>query len=302
MRSPPSGCGVTGWPNWGSPSLPPPSAGPGCTSPACAGAGSSRTRMPAARGAALASNRAAIEEAAALEADALILVSGGLVTGSRDLGLARRMITDAIAELVPRAQELGVRLGIEPLHPMFCADRCVLVRLGDAVDLALQFPADAVGVVVEHLQRLVGFRRRRRHRPGERPHRELPAGRLGQPAPRGRPAGPGPSRRRLDRLRADHRPGPGRPATPATPRWRSSTRKSGTPRPTKPPPPSRPASPPCSADRRVRVHAELLRGRLRLGDAPTEIKKDPVLDARGLLSLPLQAAKSIAWPSHRRRR
>jgi sugar phosphate isomerase/epimerase len=101
------------------------------------------------RAAALASNRAAIEEAAALEADALILVSGGLVTGSRDLGLARRMITDAIAELVPRAQELGVRLGIEPLHPMFCADRCVLVRLRDAVDLALQFPADAVGVVVD---------------------------------------------------------------------------------------------------------------------------------------------------------
>lgn len=101
------------------------------------------------RTAALAGNRAAIEEAATLEADALILVSGGLVTGSRDLGLARRMITDAIAEIVPRARELGVRLGIESLHPMFCADRCVLVRLGDAVDLALQFPADEVGVVVD---------------------------------------------------------------------------------------------------------------------------------------------------------
>jgi sugar phosphate isomerase/epimerase len=101
------------------------------------------------RAAALASNRAAIEEAAALGADALVLVSGGLVPGSRDLGLARRMITDAVAELVPRAQELGVRLGVESLHPMFCADRCVLVRLGDAVDLALLFPADAVGVVVD---------------------------------------------------------------------------------------------------------------------------------------------------------
>jgi sugar phosphate isomerase/epimerase len=101
------------------------------------------------RAAALASNRAAIEEAAALGADALVLVSGGLVPGSRDLGLARRLITDAVAELVPRAQELGVRLGVESLHPMFCADRCVLVRLGDAVDLALLFPADAVGVVVD---------------------------------------------------------------------------------------------------------------------------------------------------------
>jgi sugar phosphate isomerase/epimerase len=102
-----------------------------------------------ARGAAMADNRAAIEEAAALQADALVLVSGGLVPGRRDLGLARRMIADAIGELVPRAQELGVRLGIEALHPMFCADRCVIVRLSDAVDLALLFPADAVGVVVD---------------------------------------------------------------------------------------------------------------------------------------------------------
>ena len=101
------------------------------------------------REAALADNRLAITEAAELGADTLILVSGGLVPGSRDLGLARRMIADAIGELVPVAQRLGVRLGIEALHPMFCADRCVISRLGEAVDLALLFPADAVGVVVD---------------------------------------------------------------------------------------------------------------------------------------------------------
>jgi sugar phosphate isomerase/epimerase len=50
---------------------------------------------------------------------------------------------------VPDAQRLGVRLAIEALHPMFCADRCVISRLGEAVDLALRFPADAVGVVVD---------------------------------------------------------------------------------------------------------------------------------------------------------
>jgi sugar phosphate isomerase/epimerase len=104
---------------------------------------------PAARAAALADNRAAVAEAAELEADVLVLVSGGLVPGSRDLGLARRMVTDAVAELVPVAERLGVRLGVEALHPMFCADRCVLSRLGDAVDLALRFPSDAVGVVVD---------------------------------------------------------------------------------------------------------------------------------------------------------
>ena len=101
------------------------------------------------RAAALADNRLAIAEAAELGADTLILVCGGLVPGSRDLGLARRMIADAIGELVPTAQRLGVRMGIEALHPMFCADRCVISRLGEAVDLALQFPADAVGVVVD---------------------------------------------------------------------------------------------------------------------------------------------------------
>jgi len=101
------------------------------------------------RAAARASNLAAVQEAAALRADVLVLVCGGLVPGSRDLGLARRMVADAIGELVPVAQRLGVRLGIEALHPMFCADRCVIASLGEAVDLALLFPAEAVGVVVD---------------------------------------------------------------------------------------------------------------------------------------------------------
>ena len=99
--------------------------------------------------AARADNRAAVTEAAKLGADTLVLVCGGLVSGSRDLGLARRMVADAIGELVPFAQRLGVRLGIEALHPMFCADRCVIASLGEAVDLAAAFPADAVGVVVD---------------------------------------------------------------------------------------------------------------------------------------------------------
>ncbi len=101
------------------------------------------------RAAAQADNRAALAEAASLGADALVLVCGGLVPGSRDLGLARRMVAGGIGDLVPFAQRLGVRLGIEALHPMFCADRSVIASLGEAVDLALGFPADAVGVVVD---------------------------------------------------------------------------------------------------------------------------------------------------------
>ena len=104
---------------------------------------------PEGRRAALADNLAAIAEAAELGTGTLVLVCGGLPRGQRDLGLARRMIADAIGSLVPEAQRLGVRLGIEALHPMFCADRCVISSLGEAVDLALLFPADAVGVVVD---------------------------------------------------------------------------------------------------------------------------------------------------------
>ena len=104
---------------------------------------------PGARRTAIADNKAAIAEAAELGAGTLVLVSGGLVPGSRDIGLARRMITDAIGELVPVAQAHGVRLGLEALHPMFAADRCVITRLGEALDLALAFPAGAVGVVVD---------------------------------------------------------------------------------------------------------------------------------------------------------
>jgi sugar phosphate isomerase/epimerase len=104
---------------------------------------------PEARAAARADNRAAVTEAAELEADVLVLVCGGLVPGSRDLGLARRMVTDAVADLVPVAERTGVRLGVEALHPMFCADRCVLSRLGDALDLVMLFPAATVGVVID---------------------------------------------------------------------------------------------------------------------------------------------------------
>jgi sugar phosphate isomerase/epimerase len=101
------------------------------------------------RAAAAADNRAAVAEAAELGADVLALVCGGLVPGSKDLGLARRMVADALADLVPVAERLGVRLGVEALHPVFCADRCVVSRLGDALDLALMFPPAAVGVVVD---------------------------------------------------------------------------------------------------------------------------------------------------------
>jgi sugar phosphate isomerase/epimerase len=104
---------------------------------------------PAARAAAIEDNRRAIDEAATLGTDTLVMVVGGLPKGSRDLVGARERVADALAELAPYAGERGVRLALEALHPMYCADRAVLSTLGQALDLAEPFPPAQVGVVVD---------------------------------------------------------------------------------------------------------------------------------------------------------
>ncbi|MEV6834336.1 sugar phosphate isomerase/epimerase family protein [Streptomyces sp. NPDC051133] len=104
---------------------------------------------PQARAAALADNRRAVDEAATLGTDTLVLVSGGLPAGSKDLRAARERIADALTELAPYAEEHGVRLAIEPLHPMYASDRCVVSTLAQALDLAERFPAHQVGVAVD---------------------------------------------------------------------------------------------------------------------------------------------------------
>ncbi|MCX4400597.1 sugar phosphate isomerase/epimerase family protein [Streptomyces sp. NPDC059837] len=104
---------------------------------------------PGERARALDDNRAAVDEAATLGTDTLVLVSGGLPAGSKDLHGARERIADALGELGPYAAERGVRLAIEPLHPMYAADRCVVSTLAQALDLAERFPAEQVGVTVD---------------------------------------------------------------------------------------------------------------------------------------------------------
>jgi sugar phosphate isomerase/epimerase len=104
---------------------------------------------PVERARALADNRRAVDEAATLGTDTLVLVSGGLPAGDKDLRAARERIADALTELAPYAEEHGVRLAIEPLHPMYASDRCVVSTLTQALDLAERFPAHQVGVTVD---------------------------------------------------------------------------------------------------------------------------------------------------------
>ncbi len=107
--------------------------------------------FPAATGAERAAriddNRRAIDEAAALAADVLVLVCGP--APDKDIQAARVMVADAIAELIPYAAERGVRLGIEPLHPMYAGDRSVITTLSEALDLVERFATPHVGVVID---------------------------------------------------------------------------------------------------------------------------------------------------------
>ena len=109
-----------------------------------------------ARVAALDDNRRAIDETAVLSAAGapgstavLVLVAGGLPEGSRDLVGARERVRDAIGELAPHARDAGVTLALEPLHPMYASDRAVVSTLGQALDIAADFDASAVGVAVD---------------------------------------------------------------------------------------------------------------------------------------------------------
>jgi sugar phosphate isomerase/epimerase len=96
-------------------------------------------RFPAAdrngRKAALDDNRRAIDEAATLEARCLIIVAGGLPAGSRDLAGAREMVIEGLGDVLEHARAAGVPLAIEPLHPMFCADRACINTLAQALDV-----------------------------------------------------------------------------------------------------------------------------------------------------------------------
>jgi sugar phosphate isomerase/epimerase len=83
----------------------------------------------------VADNMRAIEDAAALGAGHFVMVVGGLPEGSRDLAAARRQVADACGRLATQARRLGVRLALEPLHPVYAADRSCLNLLSGALDL-----------------------------------------------------------------------------------------------------------------------------------------------------------------------
>jgi sugar phosphate isomerase/epimerase len=102
----------------------------------------------AGRRAALDDNRRAVDEAAGMGARCLVLIAGGLPKGSKDLAGAHEQVRDGLAALLPHALDAGVPLAIEPLHPMYAADRACVNTLAHANDLCDEL-GEGMGVAVD---------------------------------------------------------------------------------------------------------------------------------------------------------
>ncbi len=99
-------------------------------------------------------NRRAVDEAKALGAPCLVLVVGGLPQfsrpgspESRDIVAARRMVEDGIGTLLDYSRSVGMPLAIEPLHPMYAADRACVNTLRHALDICDSLDASRSGML-----------------------------------------------------------------------------------------------------------------------------------------------------------
>lgn len=104
-------------------------------------------RAAADRAAAIDDNRRAIDVAAALGAPLLVLVPGA--DPGQPLDASRGQIRDGIEAVLPHAAAAGVRLGVEPLHPMYAATRSAINTLRQANELCEALDSPWLGAVVD---------------------------------------------------------------------------------------------------------------------------------------------------------
>ena len=99
------------------------------------------------RKAAIEDNKRAIEEAQQLGTSLIVLVCGA--DPLQSLGDSRKQIRDGIVEILPQASAAGVKLAIEPLHPMYAGDRSAINTLAQANDMTEEINSPFVGVAVD---------------------------------------------------------------------------------------------------------------------------------------------------------
>lgn len=93
-------------------------------------------------------NKAAVDEAVAIGAACLVMVVGGLAADSRDLVGARQIVTEGLANTLDYARTVDMPIAIEPLHPMYAADRACVNTTSQALDICDQL-GDGIGVALD---------------------------------------------------------------------------------------------------------------------------------------------------------
>jgi sugar phosphate isomerase/epimerase len=99
------------------------------------------------RASAIADNKKAIDEAAELGATMVVLVCGA--DPKQPLEDSRKQIQEGIQTLIPDAANAGVKLAIEPLHPMYADTRSAINTLSQANDMAEALNSPWVGIAVD---------------------------------------------------------------------------------------------------------------------------------------------------------
>jgi sugar phosphate isomerase/epimerase len=97
----------------------------------------------------LEANFRALDDAAVLGAAVFVMVVGGLPAGSKDLESARAQVREACGELVAHGAKIGVKIGLEPLHPVYAADRSCLTLLSEALDWCDAVGDPNIGTVID---------------------------------------------------------------------------------------------------------------------------------------------------------
>ncbi|HEU5080683.1 MAG TPA: sugar phosphate isomerase/epimerase family protein [Opitutaceae bacterium] len=92
-------------------------------------------------------NKRCIDEAAALGAPLIVLVCGAVP--GQPLEVSRKQIADGIAAVLPHAQAAGVKLAIEPLHPMYADDRSAVNTVGQAREICRAIKSPWLGIAVD---------------------------------------------------------------------------------------------------------------------------------------------------------
>ena len=94
-------------------------------------------------------NIIALNDASVLGAETFTMVVGSLPEGSKNLSAARAQVADATAQLLKHAHKVGVKLALEPLHPVYAAERSCLTMLSEALDICDAIDDPNLGICID---------------------------------------------------------------------------------------------------------------------------------------------------------